>query len=481
MKNMHHFAYVSVLCVSAVGALIAQEEAPAAKESAVEGAPSALADLLLSEEGGVDVGDTSAASSDPSRLAASPAPRIPLDKPLPSGVRWLKGKHIDLLTDLPDDLEVEQLPKIFDLAVDQWGTFFQISAEKTEAFRVTACVMKKPADFGTANLLPADLPKFREGFHRGLDIWLFEQPTPYYRRHLLLHEGVHAFCRSVLGGAGPPWYREGMADYLATHRWDGVELVVGYLPKKDQELPGWGRLHTIRREFAAGRGMMLREILAYDHKVFLEDVPYAWSWAAVAFLHNHPTYRSSFRRMAERMSDESVLFSRILYQSWLTDLREIDEEWQLFVAASEYGYDFIRNAVVYREGRGLSPENASCSIDAAKGWQSTGIRLEKGKSYRLTAQGMFQIAKTKQPWISSANGVSLRYYKGFPLGQLVGNVRPDDAGSGMSQLVEPIAVGAGRVLQPVESGTLYLRVNDLPSEMADNDGQLEIRVELNEP
>jgi hypothetical protein len=455
----------------------AQEKSVPSGESQVPKSDSPLAKLLLSDGNERSADDPEGGATEAPGASQAEAPRIPLDASLPAGVRWLKGEHIDLLTDLPADLEVEELPKVFDLAVEAWGEYFQAPPEKTKGFRATACLMKTPDDFRPAGLFPGDLPKFREGFHRGLDIWLYEQPTTYYRRHLLLHEGVHAFSRSVMGGAGPAWYREGVAEFLATHRWDGVDLISGYMPKRGNELPGWGRLHTMKREFTEGRGLMLGDILAFEEKVFLEDVPYAWSWGAVAFLNNHPVYRTSFRRMTERVSDESVLFSRMLYQTWLTDLREIDEEWQLFVAASEYGYDFIRNAVSYREGKPLGQEPGEFELDVAKGWQSSGFRLEKGESYLLKAQGMFQIAKSKQPWISGANGVTLRYYEGLPLGQLVGNVRTDAPGEGMSQLVEPIPVGSNRVLKPVESGTLYLRVNDVPSELVDNEGSLKIRVE----
>ena len=38
------------------------------------------------------------------------------------------------------------------------------------------------------------------GVTLGSDMWLHDQPTDYYRRHLLLHEGTHAFMIAFLGG-----------------------------------------------------------------------------------------------------------------------------------------------------------------------------------------------------------------------------------------------------------------------------------------
>ena len=46
----------------------------------------------------------------------------------------------------------------------------------------------------------------------GAELWLHDQPTAYYRRHLLLHEGTHVFMASFLGGCGPGWYMEGTAE-----------------------------------------------------------------------------------------------------------------------------------------------------------------------------------------------------------------------------------------------------------------------------
>ena len=54
----------------------------------------------------------------------------------------------------------------------------------------------------------------------GREFWLFDQPTDYYVRHLLLHEGTHVFMVSFLGGCGPGWYMEGTAELLGTHRLD---------------------------------------------------------------------------------------------------------------------------------------------------------------------------------------------------------------------------------------------------------------------
>jgi hypothetical protein len=46
----------------------------------------------------------------------------------------------------------------------------------------------------------------------------------------------------------------------------------------------------------------------------------------------------------------------------------------------------------------------------------------------------------------------------------------------MSSLLSPIEVGLGAELTPAETGTLYLRINDSPAELADNAGGLQVQV-----
>ena len=66
--------------------------------------------------------------------------------------------------------------------------------------------------------MPTGDDKFLHGLSTGSDLWLYDQPSAYYRRHLLLHEGTHAFMGKFLGGCGPGWYMEGTAELFGTHR-----------------------------------------------------------------------------------------------------------------------------------------------------------------------------------------------------------------------------------------------------------------------
>ncbi len=127
--------------------------------------------------------------------------------------------------------DVDDLTDAFDRAVPEWCRYFELDPARAAGWQMTGFVMHEKNCFVGAGMLPADLPPFPNGYSRGRYLWLYDQPDGYYRRHLLLHEGTHAFMGQFLGALGPPWYAEGMAELLGTHRWQGGVLTLGYVPQ----------------------------------------------------------------------------------------------------------------------------------------------------------------------------------------------------------------------------------------------------------
>lgn len=445
--------------------------------------PARLSDLLLGEEAleALTTRDAHAAKADSASTKSLSATRNERSENPAElarlGIRVLSGTYVQLYTDLPSGPEIDGIPHILDLAVPEWAAYLGVPAERLAGWRLRGYLMSDPEKFRQAGLLPEDLPPFRHGFQEGDQFWVREQPTDYFRRHLVLHEGVHGFMRGLLGGAGPPWYREGMAEFLATHRYKGGKIAVGIMPARRDDVEGWGRIDAIRRAFQAEQAVMLRDVWKFETRQFLEDEPYAWSWAAVAFLDGHPEYRNRFRSMVAHVPNESVTFTRHLELQFLDELRELDEQWQVFVADIDYGYDFRRNAVTFAAGRELPPEGATCTVQTDRGWQSSGLRVEAGKTYLIRAEGQFQIVKGPPAWISEPGGVTLRYHRGSPLGMLMGNVRLDQTRPGLSDLAIPVRVGTSRYIKPAGSGTLYLMINDHPAEYNDNQGEITVQVQ----
>ena len=124
------------------------------------------------------------------------------------------GKHITLVSDSEDQQELKQLVASFDAAVPQWAERLNRSQPLIADFHIKAYLMEQADRFRRSGDLPSTL-NFKFGFARNQTVWLFKQPSEYYTRHLLLHEGVHAFCLDQFNGIGPQWFGEGVAEWLA--------------------------------------------------------------------------------------------------------------------------------------------------------------------------------------------------------------------------------------------------------------------------
>ena len=67
--------------------------------------------------------------------------------------------------------------------------------------------------------------------------------------------------------------------------------------------------------------------------------------------------------------------------------------------------------------------------------------------------------------------MTLEYHGGLPLGMLLGLLRPVD-GQGSTDFSEPLALGQQASITPQVDAVLYLRVNDRPDRLSDNEGTL---------
>ncbi len=432
-----------------------------------------LAELLLSDT------DRELLNSGDARVAilADQPPEIDDQVIESQGIRKLTGTYLTLYTDLPPSFAVDELPRVFDAAVPLWCEYFLIPLSKVKDWKMTGYLIESPERHRGAGLLPDNLPDFLNGFQRGLEFWAYEPEGDYYRRHLILHEGVHGFMSYALQGTGPPWYREGMAELLATHRWKNRELTVAHMPESREEVPYWGRIKIIKDEYEQGRGLMIREVMRLGPQSYLGLDAYAWSWAVCAFLDGHPSYRNRFRELRRNVTETTAFFTRDFEHQFQNRLREMDEEWQVFIVNIDYGYDFRRNAVQYAAGLPLPEGGATVTIETNRGWQSTRWRVESGKTYRLMAKGRYQIHQSgSQPWWCEPGGITLRYAHGQPLGMLMGNVRLHEPQPGISNLGVPIPIGLTRRMVAQNDGTLYLKVNDFAGELQENTGQVIVKI-----
>jgi hypothetical protein len=252
-------------------------------------------------------------------------------------------------------------------------------------------------------------------------------------------------------------------------------LVLNVLPANREEVPEWGRIRLIKDAVAAHRARRIPAILGYSATAHLETEPYAWCWALCAFLDRHPRYRDRFRQLYKdvRRPDFNARFQQLFAADW----RELGDQWAVFIAGIEYGYDVERAAIDFTAGHACPAAGATVALAADRGWQSSGLRLEAGTTYQLTASGRYQVGTQPQVWWCEPGGVSLRYYQGRPLGILLAAVRPDaPAARGPVTFLNPRAIGLAATLRPQQSGTLFLKINHSAAELATCAGQLQVRV-----
>jgi hypothetical protein len=401
-----------------------------------------------------------------------------------AGIRKLTSKHLVLYTDAPSSRAVDNLPADFDKAVPLWAAYFGIDPAKTADWQPQAFLIADGRRFAALGLLPPGHEEFENGITIGSRMWLRDQPTDYYRRHLLLHEGTHAFMIAFLGGCGPGWYMEGMAELLGTHRIDPQtgQLTLGIMPRSRDEVPMLGRVKLIDDAIADHRTLTLSEVMALDGRKQLGSEAYAWCWAAAKFLDSHPRYRDRFRQLLTSVQDQK--FNDLVRQKYDKDWADLNAEWQAYIATLDYGYDFERMAINFQSGKLLSGTTQTVTIAADRGWQSSRVWLVADTSYEITATGRYQIAEeqhegTAKPWFCESGGVTIDYHDGRPLGILLGAIdsRHKPATGANPTFANPVAIGLHTILKPTASGTLYLRVNDSASQLDDNRGMINVKIE----
>jgi hypothetical protein len=395
------------------------------------------------------------------------------------GIRTLRGKHLTLQTDVRDRPDVDELTSVFDLAVPQWCELFGIDSAKLADWHQTAAIIADRTRFERAGLFPRDIPQFPAGYQRGDDIWVYVQQGDYYTRHLLLHEGTHAVMQQFLGGLGAPWYAEGMAELVGLNQWGDGRLTIGHAVTSRDEVPYWGRVALIRKAVEDGELKSLVDVLQLPGVSFRQVESYAWAWAACEFLSHHPLSKDVFAKLIDHCEDDPDSFNRRLTEPLADCWAELEFEWRQMLIEIDYGYDVVRAASSNAEP--VNGRFGRFSIAADRGWQNTGIAVARGQSVTIRAAGEFQIANDGQPWPCQANGVTIEYYRGRPLGRLVAAVLPSTAaGTSADEFLRELSVidvGPSATIMPEVDGQLLLRLNESPARWRDNAGSLTVTIE----
>lgn len=397
------------------------------------------------------------------------------------GILKYESKRLVLYTDIDPDLAAT-LPPVIDGAYDSLVDYFgELSpARSGDDFQMTGYLIQDKSRFQSAGLIPEDLNYFDHGQHRGQEFWMYEQEFDYYRRHLLIHEATHCFMMILPGIRPPLWYLEGMAELFATHRLaPNGPMEFGVMPEASSEFVGFGRIEMIQNEVEAGRLLNIDQASALGSTEFANSrsVPYAWSWALCNFLDSHPRYQARFRELGNHLVGSQ--FSKLADALFTKDKLLLAAEWEEFVKRAEYGWDFAANAFVINQAPALTLQStADFAVIAARGWQTSGYRIEAGKFYRASATGEVTLANFPKPWISEPQGVSIRYANGLPIGRLLAGllVEPSPNEERLETVFLIQNCGPEAEISFERSGLLMFQINDFGSERHDNTGSYQVQI-----
>lgn len=396
--------------------------------------------------------------------------KVDQDRAVANGIRRIEGQHLDLYTDLRDCPDIDQLVDVFDAATPQWCEYFNVNPRRAESWKVTGFVIGDREKFVQAGLMPAEAPDFQAGYNCGDDVWVYVQPGNYYTRHLLLHEGTHAFMQHFLGGSGPPWYSEGMAELLALHSWQDGKLKLNCRVSSSDQAEYWGRPKKIRKARDANMLKSLDEVMAINSISSLDVETYAWCWAACDFLQAHPLTKVHFSNLTRYCEDDTNKFTTNFQRRIKSTRPAIDRDWALFLNEIDYGIPPDR--VVIQPAKEVQPNQFL--IGADHGWQVTSFEVQQGDRLKIGASGQIQVRQTSKPWLSEANGVTIDYYRGRPLATLLMGIVEDGQIDGLR---EGIAVGTAAEVVAERSGRLGFRINESPAGLDDNRGELTVSIE----
>ncbi|MDR1922884.1 MAG: hypothetical protein LBQ66_00805 [Planctomycetaceae bacterium] len=489
---------------------------------------------------------------------------VPLSFLAESSIRQLKGKHSTIYTDVGSSVAVDSLPMFFDLMVVELCRYFGVDYSRYEKFYVQVFLIDDLEKFNKHGLLE-NAKDIRNGYSFQNRIWVRHNASDYYQRHLLLHEEVHAFIVYAFGVTGAYWFREGIAEMLATHKYENGKLTSCWYPSDNLSVPHFGRIEVIQRLIATNKISATKNEIAQNDSVekkytskntntklinlnllsrfggdgigLSELEVYSLCWGFAMFCENHERYHKAYRQIVTKLENSGdevmqrfvMLIARDQKMSLTEARRQLEYDWYDFQMNICYGYDFERTVIDYNlptkknaittntiaadaittntnstKNAGTATSNSAqnvgeplgiATIQSNRGWQNSGVILERGKLYEITSAGRFQVAQKPAIWWAEPNGITIKYNQGVPLGKLLGTIIPEqiknnstakntaqntandeEPPQNFETIPEYKTIGLNTTWQPTVTGYLYLRINDSPATLKDNKGTIEVKI-----
>ena len=266
------------------------------------------------------------------------------------------------------------------------------------------------------------------------------------------HEAVHAYCFLAFGECGPIWFAEGMAEM--GQYWKPDELGVSIDP-------------VVIDYLMNAKKKKLEDIVAEKQITGDSWQAYAWRWAICHLLSSHPTHGMAFKKLAlGMMNGAEVSFAT----SFGPVAKQLSFEYDQFV--ENFGNGYRVDLCVWdwtTPAASLSGvARSKTEVEAMKGWQASGLQVEKDKSYDYVAQGTWLVRRDDAPVDADGND------RGN--GKLIGAVFSNtDQGY---QLFEPFEMGVKGTMVGPSNGQLFVRCREDWTDIGDNSGKVTLHFRI---
>lgn len=366
-------------------------------------------------------------------------------------------KTVRLVTDLPES-DIHELLQTADQVWPALGKAFGDLPDgvPVDAVPLTAFVVRDEDSFVKAGLF-GSLPTEIHGKHEGWQFWMRWPSSSYYQRHLFAHEAAH--CYSLITKPNlPGGWMEAIAEWFATYSDDGGKLTFGVIPETSDSVPGWGRIQLLQQDLKDGQRYSAVDVAKMSGDRF-QGVPtaYAWGWAFATLLQS--VQPETFRELIHQTAAGTCQTKDIVAAATQLDRSGL---WDWWLEAIEYGVDPSLAAP-----RASSNANA---IAAKAGWQGVGQLLQPGERLKISADGLVVLNKDGREWKSTADGIRADYFRGQPIGMLLGRTLNRGRWSSIA------AIGQDGHFGTADGGELFLRVNDAWNDLENNAGEFTLRI-----
>lgn len=375
------------------------------------------------------------------------------DEPQPP--RMIRSQHFAFLTDVSDregQIILDKLETMVQLLTD----YFRLGPRQPVEGFIVRDLEKWPA--GAIND-PIGMAKIQErsGVCVNTTIGAARRAVLYSANDhgVIQHECVHGFCHLTFGSTGPTWLAEGLAEMGQYWKANQKEVEISTVPMSFlQNVQPKRKLNDIAIDVGPIPANMRMPSGTWQD--------YVWRWALCHLLANNPNYSDRFKPMAMAMMQRTpgVTFQTVYGQV----AQELSFEYDQFLQNVDNGYRADLCAWDWKakfeplENR----REVKITVKAQSGWQPSGVIVKRGVSYDLAASGTWKIAAKNKP-IGPDGDANQR-------GKLEGVILHE------FELTEPIPLGSkARFIAP-EAGQLYLRCRDDWKSIADNSGEIAVKM-----